>query len=579
MSASFAVSASLALLLALRPGKTRIHWAMLALLLAVMTWTSGAAWRYQASEFAEIEAAYRVMFLGIATAPALWLVMASLFARIERFEMGPAAAIGVLLPGILFYLAFVTNEAHEWVGTIDESGFQRGGLFFVYLAWAYAVTLAGVALLISRVRWTATQGGVARATLLAAAALTPIATSMVNQMGWLSPDWDPTGVALGFSGALIYPLVFRFGLLERVPLVRRDVFDHLNDAVIVTDTRGHVLDANPAAERALGASLDRLQGRVLRDCLEEILEPADHGAARLALIDPGPDGPRILPEVSTLTGRLLRISAGALSYGEGQLGGSVVVLHDRTEERKSERALRQAQKLESVGFLAAGVAHEVNNPLAFVRSNLAQLQRIADGISDLAKRADDEEHEDLAEIPEIVAETLEGVDRIRGIVDKMRRLSRDATDQVGPVDVNGAVEEAVRFAQLHRGSARVDVEVGLADGLPTVRGNVDGLVQVFLNLLLNARQALAEREGRIRVESQSRPGGIAVVVSDDGPGIPDSIRERIFDPFFTTKAPDEGTGLGLAIAYDIVREHKGTLEASSAPGSGAVFTVLLPTTS
>lgn len=579
MSASFAVSAALALRLALRSGKTRLHWVMLALLGALILWTGGAAWRYQAGDLAEIQAAYRLMFCGIAMAPGIWLLMASLFARIERFEMGPRASVAVLLPGFLFYLAFVTNDAHEWVGTIDETGFTRGPLFFAYLAWGYVATLASVALLISRVRWTATEGGVARATLLVAAALTPIATSVANQVGWLSPDWDPTGVALGFSAALLYPLVFRLGFLDRVPVVRRDVFDHLNDAVIVTDTRGQILDANPAAERALSSRVERLRGRLLGDCLEEILEPADHGVARLALLDPGPEGPRILPEVTTLTGRLLRVSAGVLSHSDGQVGGSVVVLHDRTEERKSERALRQAQKLESVGFLAAGVAHEVNNPLAFVRSNLAQLQRLSEGISELAKRAGAGEQEDLAELPEIVAETLEGVDRIRSIVDKMRRLSRDATDQEGPVNVNVAVEEAVRFAQLHRGSAQLEVEVELAPNLPTVQGNIDGLVQVFLNLLLNARQALADRDGRIRVESQRRPKGIAVSVSDDGPGIPEAIRERIFDPFFTTKAPDEGTGLGLAIAYDIVREHKGTLEVDSQPGRGAVFTVLLPTAS
>ncbi len=572
MCLSFVATASLAAVLAWQSGKTRIHWALLSLLLAVVLWTAGASWRYLAGDLAHVHAAYRISFLGASFAPGAWLLLCGHFSRVEWFEVRPAATALCLLPGALFYLAFVTNDAHGWVAQIDAAGVVNGPLLQVFLLWSYGQVIAGMTLLLRQARELAGQGGRVRAAVLISAALAPLTVSVAYQLGWTGLRWDPTASALGVSAVLLYPLVFRFGFLERVPLVRRDVFDHLRDGVLVADADARVVDLNPAAESLLGAPAERVRGRALVHCLEEIVEPADRGALAMATEGPGPGGPRVLPEVNTLSGRLLRLSSGALGDA-----GTVVVLHDRTEERKSERALRQAQKLESVGFLAAGVAHEVNNPLAFVRSNLAHIRAACDSLEELAKSERAELPADLVELPEVVVETLEGVERIAGIVDQMRRLSRDATEEEGPVDLNDVVREAMRFADLHRGSADVAVEAELAEGIPAVAGNRDALVQVLLNLLLNARQALGDAPGgSIRVGTGAGEEGVFARVADDGPGIPPQIRERIFDPFFTTKAPDEGTGLGLAIAWDIVREHRGTIEVASPLEGGTAFRVVLP---
>jgi C4-dicarboxylate-specific signal transduction histidine kinase len=171
---------------------------------------------------------------------------------------------------------------------------------------------------------------------------------------------------------------------------------------------------------------------------------------------------------------------------------------------------------------------------------------------------------------------LQGIDRISRIVDGLLRFSRAPDEDFGDVAVNRVVEEALRLADLHRDQS-VRVESELATDVPLVRGSQDRLVQLLLNLFLNGKQALSGRAHARIVAETSVEGRFAVLrVRDDGPGIPEADRERIFDPFFTTRAPGEGTGLGLSIAFDIAREHSGTLEVDSVVGVGTCFTLRLP---
>jgi signal transduction histidine kinase len=297
-------------------------------------------------------------------------------------------------------------------------------------------------------------------------------------------------------------------------------------------------------------------------------------AARIASLPPG--GRHVEGELRTPDGRSIEVVAGAVGATGYHPAGRFVSLTDRSAQRRSERLLRERQKLESVGILAAGVAHEVNNPLAFVRSNLAhvrgQLER-------LLKRAEIDPSggdADLLELPDIFDESLEGVDRIAQIVKDMLRFSRIPEEGAAAVDVNNVVREALRLAALDRNHV-VQARERLAEGLPRVMGSSNRLVQVLLNLLLNANQALASRSDAV-VETATEWDGrhVLVRVRDNGPGIPEVLLERIFDPFFTTRDPSEGTGLGLSIAFDIVREHGGKLEVQSSPGEGACFTIRLP---
>jgi PAS domain S-box-containing protein len=412
-----------------------------------------------------------------------------------------------------------------------------------------------------------------------AGAVLPSAASLLYILDWLPLRYDPTPAALAVSVVIFTFGIFRMHFLDALPLARRDVIDHLRDGVLITDADGVVIDANPGALHVLGRAAEGVRGQeldlLLLETSRESRAAAALGAAALALAPEELLGPR---ELRTRLDRSLEVTGKCLRGPDGGPLARVLVLRDRTEERKYERLLRQTQKLETVGSLAAGVAHEVNNPLAFVRANLQHLERLG-GLA--AKHAEtlaesDREALELTELPQIVAECLDGIDRIGRIVGAMRRFSRLPADELGPVDVNEVVREAMRLGELHphRG---VTIDARLADGLPAVHGSAQRLTQVVLNLLVNAKQALSGREqGHVAVATRLAGEVVELAVVDDGPGVPEAIRDRVFDPFFTTKGPEDGTGLGLSIAFDIVREHGGVLELKPGPRGGACFLALLP---
>jgi two-component system NtrC family sensor kinase len=232
--------------------------------------------------------------------------------------------------------------------------------------------------------------------------------------------------------------------------------------------------------------------------------------------------------------------------------------------------------MQSLGVLAAGIAHEINNPLAFIRGNLDHLTRLAGLVSKQLDAYAPADAEALAEMADVIDETLAGVDRIAGIVGATRRLARDPMPVFTTVDLNEVAESALQLAALHA-NREVEVEWVPAPDAATVRGSAETLGQVVLNLLVNAKQAAATgASGRIRLALAHGATDVSLHVDDDGPGVPVELRECIFDPFFTTKAPAEGTGLGLAIAAEISDQHGGALSCGDSPLGGARFTLRLP---
>jgi PAS domain S-box-containing protein len=359
-------------------------------------------------------------------------------------------------------------------------------------------------------------------------------------------------------------------------VVRRDVIEHLRDGLLVASAEGTVLDANPLALEMLGARAEEVIGSSLDDAAARLTRDANHvRTVAAADAEPGQN-----TEVQTADGRTIElhmVNIQTESTSGPSVEGRALMLRDRSAERRNERILHHRQKLESVGILAAGVAHEVNNPLAYVRSNLSHVNVIAAELEKNREPAVARTH--LDELREVVAESLTGLDRIARIVERLLRFSRPAEDH-RPLDVNELVEEAIRFASLHR-SEGVEVTSELEANLPRIDGSADRLLQAVLNLLLNARQALASREdARIRVASRvardEERRWIVIEVEDNGPGVPPAVRDQIFDPFFTTRSPGEGTGLGLSIAFDIVRDHDGTLELGVPASGGATFVIRLP---
>jgi signal transduction histidine kinase len=252
-----------------------------------------------------------------------------------------------------------------------------------------------------------------------------------------------------------------------------------------------------------------------------------------------------------------------------------VVLRDLREVASLRARLVTSGRLAAVGQLAAGLAHEINNPVAYVSSNLRQLLGIW---SDVAKEGragalPEAMREELDEGLGLITESLDGVARVAAIVSGVRAFSHAGTGTSEPTDVNEAVRSALRIAgpQIPPGAT---VETVLAD-LPPVRGNAQQLQQVFLNLVVNAVQAIGP-QGSVRLVTGRDGADVHVRVEDDGCGMAADVQERIFDPFFTTKPVGQGTGLGLSISYQIVRDHGGDLSVESAPGRGACFRVRLP---
>jgi signal transduction histidine kinase len=240
--------------------------------------------------------------------------------------------------------------------------------------------------------------------------------------------------------------------------------------------------------------------------------------------------------------------------------GRLILFDDITDRAELERQLLQADKLSSIGLLAAGVAHEVNTPLAVI-STYAQM---------LAKQvAGDEQKSRL--LDKIAKQTF----RASEIVNSLLNFSRTSTTDFVEVNLNRVIQETLSLVEHQIQKAGVRVELRLEQGLAPVQGNPNKLQQVFLNLFLNARDAM-DKGGVLEVATWTEEGGVRVDVADTGHGIDEENLHRIYDPFFTTKTARKGTGLGLSVTYGIIREHGGTIGVVSRPGGGTRFHLEFP---
>jgi PAS domain S-box-containing protein len=297
-------------------------------------------------------------------------------------------------------------------------------------------------------------------------------------------------------------------------------------------------------------------------------------------------------------------SARRLTDQNGECLGAVAITQDVTQRKTLERELANAQKLESIGQLAAGIAHEINTPTQFIGDNVRFLQESVGDLLRLVERliplaaidnARATPDGDIAaliesldigylreEIPKALAQSLEGVERISKIVGAMKEFSHPAVDKA-PHDLNRAISSTITVAS-NEWKYVADVTTDFDLGLPPVPVMPGAFNQVILNILVNAAHAIgavvAETSGTkgiITVSTQKVANWAEIRIQDTGSGIPEGVRDRIFDPFFTTKAVGKGTGQGLAIAHDvIVKKHHGTINVETAVGRGTTFILRLP---
>jgi signal transduction histidine kinase len=280
---------------------------------------------------------------------------------------------------------------------------------------------------------------------------------------------------------------------------------------------------------------------------------------------------------------------------QGEVIGVLGVFTDITERkrveealRESERHLRLAQKLESIGQLAAGIAHEINTPVQYISDNARFLSSAFQDLFHVIELQTSAATEDVdvaylrSEIPNAIAQMQEGVDRVAGIVRAMKRFSHPGPAEKIPTDINQAIESTVLVSR-NEWKYVADLATDFDPKIPPVPCIAGEFNQVILNLIVNSTHAIADvvkesgGKGAIRISTRKNGDFAEIRVSDTGGGIPEAIRSRVFDPFFTTKGVGKGTGQGLAIAQSvIVQKHRGTIRFESENGKGTTFVIQLP---
>jgi len=380
------------------------------------------------------------------------------------------------------------------------------------------------------------------------------------------------------------------------------VIEQTGDSVYITGTDQIIQYVNPAAIKNSGYTEEELAGTmplvfrsdlidpaVLSDLLETLGEGRIwHGRFRSRRKDGS-----IIEEDATIS---------PVRNEEGELTHHVGIKRDVTEMTNLQRQLMQSQKLEAIGQLAAGIAHEINTPMQYVQNNVTFFEQAFYDLESLMVALKGAEPDDLPaavisalgradldflleEVPVSIKETLDGIGRVVKIVMAMKEFSHPGSYEKSPTDLRHALENTLTVCR-NEWKYSAEMITDFADDLPLVPCFPDQLNQAVLNLIINASHAIQDRlktkpnpPGRISVSTRSNGPWAEIRVSDNGGGIPEDIQQRVFDPFFTTKEVGKGTGQGLTIAHDIVaKKHGGQIDFITAPGEGTTFILRLPLT-
>ena len=404
--------------------------------------------------------------------------------------------------------------------------------------------------------------------------------------------------------------------IEELERYNESIIANMNSALVVVDSSGTIRSANPMAEAIFDRPPGGLEGEALWrgfEGLGDIASADGEGADARSLVGRTlEDGVRFRGAESVITladGTRIPIglSCSPLMDAAGQQLGAIVIFQDLSEIKQLQRRVLQTEKLASIGQLAAGVAHEINNPMGFIHANLFQmseylddLQQVWERVDRLQKAVDGGDAEEVrrvsddlssfsgeidlafvrADFRKALRESQEGAERIRHIVQDLRDFShRDDGDRV-PSDLNQCLDSTANIVwTMMKHSVVLTKEY--AD-LPRIPCYPMQLKQVFMNLLVNAYQSIEARPqeaaelGEIVIRTALEGDEVVIEIRDTGVGIPGANLSKIFDPFFTTKEVGAGTGLGLSTSYNIVRRHEGRFEVESEEGVGTTFSIRLP---
>lgn len=385
------------------------------------------------------------------------------------------------------------------------------------------------------------------------------------------------------------------------------------DGIVGLDAAGRAIFVNPAAAQMLEYQAEDLLGKPLHQMVHHSRpDGTAYPPEQCPICFPSHCGQRSTSGEDMFWrkgGQCFPIEfTRAAIVQEGEQSAAVVTFRDITQRRLLEMRLRQAQKLESIGQLAAGIAHEINTPTQYIGDNIRFLKDVFEDLSPVLAVCR-EAHEALQhgqspaellqraatvfasldvdylsrEIPLAIQQSLEGLERVARIVRSMKEFSHPGGEEKQAIDLNRAIESTLTVSR-NEWKYVADVETDLDPNLPPVWCLPGDINQVLLNLIVNAAHAIAEKngndrsqKGKIAISTRHDQQWVEIRISDTGVGIPPHIRDKVYDPFFTTKPVGRGTGQGLAIAHAVVTErHGGTIDFESQVGHGTTFIVRLP---
>ncbi len=362
--------------------------------------------------------------------------------------------------------------------------------------------------------------------------------------------------------------------LKKSEATGQALLESASEGIVLVNASGRITLVNAAAERMFGYDHDGLLGQPLEILLPDRVRGV-HGEHRARYFA----GPRVRPMGTglDLAGRRrdgsefpVEISLSYVEMSEGMTAMALVT--DITERKRVEAELQrqrdtlyQTEKLAALGTLSAGIAHEMNNPLGIITSRIEVML------------LDAEEQNLPTQVLEDLQVLHRATQRVARIATNLRSFARQTPREHTRVDLNAVVAETLLLMQKPLEVDGITLITSLDPGLGPILGDANTLQQVLLNLVTNAREAMASGGGEIRIETSvvaERPGWMRVVIRDTGPGISPEELSKVFDPFYTTKRT--GTGLGLSVSYGIIQDHHGTVDVQSVPGKGTTFILAFP---
>ncbi len=537
---------------------------------AVFLWAVTETLIVSSTTLAGISFWLKIQYLAIPMVPVLWLLVIMRYTGRENQVTLRNAALLSIFPLITFLLVCTNSYHHLYYSSvgIDTSGLYplqslaRGPWFWLHIAYSYSLIVLSLGLLLYRLVYKQTIYRGQTMTLLIACLI--VMASNISYIARLFPfaNVDPSPFAFAIAGIIMVVSIFKYRTLDLVPIARDHVFENMSDAVVVIDRNGRLIDCNQHAvdifhwvEPVIGTSITQLWGN----------QP---GLLQYPISAENMSNTELLFDDNGVT-RYYQVSTAHITDEQQENTAQILMLHDITQRKQAEvarlefeRKVQISNRLATVGEMAAGIAHEINNPLTPIL-----------GFSETLM------HQDL---PEDILEDIRIIHscarRTADVTMRMLTFARQTRPVRTVCNINELIESTAQLRAYRLQTDGIQVITELSPALPLTLADPGQLQQMFLNLVINAEYEMKTNHegGILRIKTEQAGNNISILFIDNGPGISKANMEKLFTPFFTTKKMGEGAGFGLSVCHGIVTDHNGSIYAVSEEGQGATFIVELP---